>query len=166
MAAIHFKETQRFRETWIFYLVIAIVLVVSVFVCMGIFRSDYAGITKGIYCLLIPLLSAPVAFLYFIKLELEVDDMGIHYKMSPIHGMTKSLFWDQVAHCQIRQYRPIWEYGGWGWRRSFRRGQALTISGTKGLQIVLKNRKQLLIGVRNSEQLNEVLNSIKKKDGN
>jgi hypothetical protein len=157
MAAASFKEIQFFRKTVIFYILIAVLLVAAFPICNGILQSHYPATTKVIYCFILPIMFLPIGFLYLVKLKVEIDDMGIHYKLSPIHRMTKSIFWDEIASIELRTYKPIREYGGWGWKRSFRHGRALTISGTKGLQIVLKNNRRLLLGVQDTEQLSLIL---------
>jgi hypothetical protein len=65
--------------------------------------------------------------------------------------------WNEVQQCYIREYSPIFEYGGWGWRYSFSNGRAYNVSGKIGLQIVLKNGKRILIGTQKANKLKEYI---------
>ncbi|MCQ0110186.1 hypothetical protein JGC31_01235 [Zhouia sp. CL16] len=54
--------------------------------------------------------------------------------------------------CKVIKYNPIKDYGGYGWRIGFRgKGKALNIRGNKGIQIIYKNNKKLLIGTQKPE---------------
>jgi hypothetical protein len=57
-----------------------------------------------------------------------------------------------IRRCDARTYRPVWEYGGWGVRFGLR-GRAYSVSGNRGVQLELVNRKRILIGSRRPEEL-------------
>ncbi|MHC4338483.1 MAG: hypothetical protein ACYSTG_11155 [Planctomycetota bacterium] len=69
-----------------------------------------------------------------------------------------------MSECYARTYKPIREYGGWGIRYSFRKGigRAYNMSGNKGVQLVFKNGKKLLIGSQKPDELAQAINSIMK----
>ena len=64
---------------------------------------------------------------------------------------------DTIKSYEIRKYRPIREYGGWGIRFN-RHGKAYTVKGTLGLQMELTNGEKILIGTENPDKLLMVLN--------
>ena len=65
-----------------------------------------------------------------------------------------------MSEYYAREYKPLREYGGWGIRCSLKRGKAYNVSGNKGVQLVFKNGKQLLIGSQKAEALEEAIRSI------
>jgi len=66
-----------------------------------------------------------------------------------------------IESCEARVYRPIREYGGWGVRWAGRRGTAWNAHGDRGVQLVLRGGKRLLIGSQRSEELAEVIQGLR-----
>ena len=63
---------------------------------------------------------------------------------------------------EIREYKPIMEYGGWG-IRGFGSNRALNIKGKIGLQLVFKNGQKLLIGTQKADEIVKILAPFKNK---
>ena len=105
------------------------------------------------------------AILFFIiKLETEVRSDGLYVRFYPIHIRYKRFTADNLQQYYTRRYRPILEYGGWGIRYSFtKKGKAYNISGNKGVQLVLKNGKKLLIGSQRPDELVAAIDQMLKK---
>ncbi|MBL7145709.1 MAG: hypothetical protein ISS76_15840 [Phycisphaerae bacterium] len=97
---------------------------------------------------------------WLLKLETEVRSDGLYVRYFPFHFNFKRFNADDLSEYYARKYRPIWEYGGWGIRCSFGKGKAYNVSGNKGLQLVFKNGKRLLIGSQRAEELEEAIRSI------
>jgi len=97
-----------------------------------------------------------------IRLKTRIDESGIYYRFIPVHLRENKISWDDVAAIHVRKYSPIGEYGGWGMRYSMRHGRAYNISGSQGIQIVLKNKKKILIGTQKPEEADDVLAQLKK----
>lgn len=161
-----FEEEQSFVNTWIFYLVIGL----SVFAISGVgvsiwkdgFSSEkIAGlIIVFVVCLVI------IIILGFSKLYLTIDSTTIYYRYPPFVNSEKRLTKDDVIELYVRQYKPIWEYGGWGYRVRPGKGRAMNVSGNKGLQFILKNNKQLLIGTQKPQELEWAIKRLKDNWGN
>ena len=101
---------------------------------------------------------------FFTQLITEVREDGVYIRFIPFHGSFRRIGFDQVAQFEARMYRPIMEYGGWGIRCGFgKSGKAYNVKGNKGLQLVFKNDKRLLIGSQKPERLLEAMNSIRQK---
>ena len=87
-------------------------------------------------------------------------------KYTPIHlnKWTRSDNYggDDLSEYYARTYRPIWEYGGWGIRCSFGKGKAYNVSGNKGVQLVFKSGKRLLIGSQRADELEEALSKLER----
>ena len=101
----------------------------------------------------------PVLFC-FLKLKTQVRPDGLYVRFVPFHIKFKRFRSDDLSQYYARKYRPVWEYGGWGIRCSFRNDKAYNVSGNKGVQLVLKNGKRLLIGSQSPEELEQAIRRI------
>jgi hypothetical protein len=99
--------------------------------------------------LLMPLLLSKM------HLTTTVSAEGIRAQFVPFKATV--IPFDRIASCQARQYSPLGEYGGWGIRYSFSNGKALNVKGDRGVQLVFKEGKKLLIGSQRAEELAEVI---------
>ena len=112
-------------------------------------------------------MAIPIAvaiFFFIIKLETEVRSDGLYVRFYPIHIRYKRFTADNLQQYYTRRYRPILEYGGWGIRYSFtKKGKAYNISGNKGVQLVLKNGRKLLIGSQRPDELVAAIDQMLKK---
>jgi hypothetical protein len=111
--------------------------------------------------LIIPI-SISIPF-WLAKLQTQVRSDGLYVRFFPFHIKFKRFAFEDFSEYYAREYRPIWEYGGWGIRYTFRNGRAYNIRGNKGLQIVCKNGKKLLIGSQKPQELVAAIDSILKR---
>jgi len=59
-----------------------------------------------------------------------------------------------IVSAKVEKYRPILEFGGWGWRKRFlSRKTAFNVSGRIGLRVTLKNGSQILFGTRQEQEM-------------
>lgn len=101
---------------------------------------------------------------YFLRLKTEIDERGIHFQFLPFQFSKKTILWNDMENCHVRTYNAIKEFGGWGYRTSFGRGgKAYNVKGDKGIQIVLKTGKKILIGTQKEADAKEVINRYLKK---
>ena len=100
-----------------------------------------------------------LSLLFFImKLETRISDAGIAVRFFPIQLKFANYKWEDLDQVYLRDYSPIMEYGGWGIRSSFTgKGRALNVSGRKGLQLVFKDGRKLLIGTMKSFEIEQLL---------
>jgi hypothetical protein len=99
--------------------------------------------------------------LWYTRLDTIIDFEGLTYRFAPFHRSPRHISWDKVTVAVVRQYRPIVEYGGWGLRWGFS-GLAYNVSGNMGLQLILENRRRILIGTQKPEELEQALNELRK----
>jgi len=86
------------------------------------------------------------------------------YVFFPFHLTLKKYSWDNIQRFSVRQYDPITEYGGWGFRFGFlTKGMAFNVSGNKGIQLVLKNGSRLLIGTNKPDEASETLKKLEQR---
>ena len=139
-----FIEIQKIRQIW----VIILMLLVN---ALAIYYFAFESILIFVFVDLL---------LVFFQLKTKINEKGISYQLFPFHLKEKIFIWDERAEANIRKYSPILEYGGWGYRYSFKYGKAYNISGNMGLQLVLKNGKKILIGTNKPEELAAFLETI------
>ena len=108
-----------------------------------------------------------VLLIFFFKLTTRIDEEGIHYQFFPFHFSMRVLLWSEISTAVIRTYDPIGEYGGWGLKGgafwNYGKGKCINVSGDIGLQLTLKNGKNLLIGTQKKEAINSILATYKSK---
>lgn len=102
------------------------------------------------------LVGAPIYSLNTLRLITRVEQAGVCIRLYPFPG-TVIPFTD-ILSCEARTYRPLYEYGGWGIKYGLS-GKAYNVSCDRGVQLVLKTGKRILIGSQQSERLAEVISS-------
>ncbi|MEO8819652.1 MAG: hypothetical protein ABI267_01560 [Ginsengibacter sp.] len=156
---ILFSETQRFKQWWLWILLIGS----DIYTFYGSYKKIINAHTFGekppsIAELLISswfIVLLTILFL-IIRLDTQIKKDGVYVKFFPLHFRFRHYSWTQLSKCYVRKYSPMAEYGGWGLRRGFG-GRAYNISGNQGLQLEFKNKKKLLIGTQKPVELQEVL---------
>ncbi len=156
-----FSEIQKFRQWWLWFLLAGIKGVMGFFIVtqvlfghpLGSNLVDNALLLIGFLFMLI------LSLLFFImKLETRISDAGIAVRFFPIQLKFANYKWEDLDQVYLRDYSPIMEYGGWGIRYSFTgKGRALNVSGRKGLQLVFKDGRKLLIGTMKSFEIEQLL---------
>ena len=99
----------------------------------------------------------PVAFL-LARLETTVDHTGLRLRYVPFRN--RKIDASQIFSHTVVDYRPLREWGGWGIRFGFGRGWAYTAYGSRGVQLVLADRKRLLVGSQQPEALAAALQAL------
>ncbi len=159
-----FREEQKFSK-WIYWLICVMIIVSLVAVVFAVKEESAKGNPPNtgeffwlIVGIIIPIIIA--ALFAFLKLETQVRNDGLYIRFFPFHIRFKKFPWEDLSEAYARQYRPLWEYGGWGIRYSIRFGKAYNTRGNEGVQLVFNNGKKLLIGSQNAQELEEAIQSI------
>lgn len=153
-----FKEKQNFRKKFTFILLIAICLF-SVYTAFKYAMEHLDGDIDLLqfFTLLLPI---GVAFLIGnMSLSTRIDEQGIQYRFFPFHLSYRKIRWSDLDKCYVREYSPIAEYGGWGFRISFlrKKGTAFSVKGNLGLQLELKNGKKILLGTEKRTEIEQTI---------
>lgn len=161
---ILFAERQRFKQWWIWLLVLGIngLFLFGVFwqVINGHQFGDKPMSNVGLLIATCFISLGSVLF-FLIRLDTEIKTDGVYVRFFPIRIKYKQYQWVEISKFYVRQYAPIAEYGGWGYRIGlFGKGRALNVSGNKGLQLEFTNGKKLLIGTNKAEELIAVLKKV------
>jgi hypothetical protein len=156
-----FKEEQRFRHLWLWIVVIlASALPWIGLVIQVIFRQKLGNNPAPDWVVILIWLVFGIGlplFFYSIKLITEVRKDGIHLRFFPFHRKFKIFHYNEIESYTAREYKPIREYGGWGIRYVIG-GIAYNVYGNKGLQLVLKNKKKILVGTQKPEEFYQAIN--------
>jgi hypothetical protein len=154
-----FQETQTFRQLWLWALLLGVVSVAAVFlVAQMLSQPDKAALLAGPALVFFGVWAAVLVFLYVLKLTVTVDSQHLHVRFWPL--MRKDIALADITQYEVRAYRPILEYGGWGLRYSWR-GTAYNVSGNRGVQLVLAGGRRILIGSQMPEELAEAIARVK-----
>ena len=166
MNALPFKETQRLNQVWVWLILglvnLALIWMLITQLVLGQPVGDNPA-PDGFLILVVAVGIFMSGVVISMRLETEINEQGIHYRFFPLIRTFKSISFDELQEPSVRKYRPIVEYGGWGFRIGLRgTGKALNMSGNQGLQLVFKDGKRLLIGTQEPEALREALASFSK----
>ncbi len=154
-----FVEEQRFNQWWLYAIIIAtmVTIVISVYDVYDatiIEQTSEFWMSAGIGIVISFIMFAVL----FLKLETKIDERGVHYGFWPFQLNLKTAAWHEIEKCYVRTYSPLSEYGGWGYRISFKKhGKAYNVSGDKGIQIIFKNGNRTLIGTQKPSEVEAVL---------
>lgn len=163
---ISFNEIQRFRIKWAWAGVIAInglfIYAIIQQVLLGKpFGTkpapDFVLILVEVFLLLL------LFFILSIRLKTSYSEEGIEYRFSPFHLKARFIYWHELRDAYIREYNSLYEYGGWGIRLgSAKAGRAINTSEScnKGLQLQFKNGKLLLIGTKDPDAIQKILDEV------
>jgi hypothetical protein len=126
-----FEEVQKIDSIWPLS-ILAVTLVGNWLLYFFLKHDDltffYVSVLSiGLLCL----------FISSLKLSTEITNESVKYKMFPFHFKWRELSKKEIDKLEIRTYRPLQEYGGWGNRRG-KSGRAYTIKGNQGLQLTLR----------------------------
>ena len=160
----YFREEQKFRQLWLMIIIMA----TSVLPWIGliyqiIFGHKFGNNPAPDWMIIIIWVLFGIAFplvFFNTKLITEVGQTGIYLKFFPFHRKFKFFPFDEIESFKEREYRPIREYGGWGIRYGFG-GMAYNVYGNKGIQLVMKNKKKILIGSQKSYEFFKSIQRLK-----
>lgn len=107
------------------------------------------------------LLGLAMLWLYFkSRLVTEVRPDGLFVRFYPFHRRFQHIQAADIENCEVRVYRAIRDYGGWGIRRGVK-GAAYNVMGNRGAYLVLKNGRKLLVGSQKAQMLVDAIASIR-----
>ena len=163
MEKIFYKEEQKFNQAWV-WLILVIFLIPFFIVGNQLLElikadsDDYLTLSLVLFVLLVS--SIPVIWLFVkMKLVVEIRKDGIWYKFPPLLNKWKTINKSEIENFEIRKYKPIKEYGGWGIKGKFK-SKAYNVSGNIGLQLYLKNGRKVLFGTQRQEAIENAMKKL------
>ena len=162
MTKVLFTEKQRFNQKWIIIIVI-LTLAVALwsFIQQIVLDIPFGNNPAPDGTLILLLLTPFILFGFFFSLTLHtrIDRHGITYRFAPIQRKERFVKWESLKKVYVRKYKPIAEYGGWGFRIG-RSGKAFNTRGNMGLQLILSDGKKILIGTQKPEEIEKTLEKL------
>jgi Family of unknown function (DUF6141) len=157
---ILFREVQRFRQ-WFFWIPIAVVTGVVWYefgqqVVLGHPQGSNPIPNAAAWALTIVFGLGFPAMSIVLRLVTEVTPGLLKVRLAPLPFRHIDL--KDVRSLMAREYSPMREFGGWGIRFT-RHGKAYNAYGNKGVQLVLGDGSQILIGTQRPEELLAALRS-------
>ena len=158
--SIIFKENQKFDQWWLR----AIIWAGAILVWWAFYNQIILGKPWGsnpgpdwLVIILVIVIGIGLPMLFFsIQLITTVTSENIRVRFFPFQFKGRIIPVSEIEKFEIRQYRPILEYGGWGVKYG-KSGLAYNVKGNIGLQLYLKNGDKLLIGTQKKEFLQMAL---------
>jgi hypothetical protein len=158
-----FREVQRFRQPWLWVVILGIVGLVAWAVVQQFgygepFGTNPMSDTGLIVVALVFGVGLPL-FLLGITLTTEVRSDALYYRFFPLNLTFRRLGPEDIREYQIRTYSPLREYGGWGIRWGSK-GKAYNVSGDRGVELLLLDGRRVLIGSQRPEELAQALKMV------
>ncbi|UNY98910.1 hypothetical protein MQE36_00805 [Zhouia spongiae] len=144
-----FTEEQKFNQWWMYA---ALILVFTGALTPFVLEKDKlrSGDHESVMTLVLIIITLGLTFIFIrsVKLTTKIDEIGIHYKFFPIHLNMKIIKWEEINFCEVKKHLRIKNFGGYGRHIN---GKSVKIRGYKGIQVILKSNKRMLIGTQQAE---------------
>lgn len=126
---------------------------------MGAARGPAAGLLgAAVLSLVVGALAS--AFLFPLRTRVDREEIEIRFGQYTRFRIPVA----DIESAEARTYRPLWEYGGWGIRFG-RDGIAYSMRGDRGVQLVLRGGRRVLIGSARADELAEAIRSAMSRAG-
>lgn len=159
--ACYFEEKQRMNQWFIWVVLLFLNGLSAVGVYVQIIEKQPVGNNPmsdiGLIILAVFMVALTV-FILSVRLETKIFEDHIAFRLSPFHLKVRQIKRDQLKSIDVRTYKPILEYGGWG-LRGMGKNVAYNISGNQGIQLELHNGKRILLGTRQPDAARAALNA-------
>lgn len=161
-----FTEVQRFRQWWVWLLVLLVAGVswygfIQQIVLNKPFGNNPAPDPVMIMIWVIFGLFFPALF-YSLKLVTEVRYDSLYVRFFPLQFHSHKISYGEIKNYEIRTYSALKEYGGYGIRYGTK-GKAYNVYGNRGIQFEFLDGKRLLIGSQRPEELIQALRSVARR---
>jgi len=173
-----YREEQSFRQSIIPWIMLASILFIIGGFSVSFYQQLYLGKPYGnepmsnnglIWSSIVSFIVLSAVFIFILsgRLVTEIWTDGIRYKFTPLIRKIRFIPLAEIVEVKVEKYRPIIEFGGWGWRRRLMaRKRAFNVSGSIGVRVTLKNRSQILFGTRQQEEMKRAVEKMLQPDTN
>ncbi len=145
-----FKESQRFRQWWIWLLMSPLILVTAYVIIAQLILGKPIGDKPlpDIGVLLFSLFAFGIIFLvWYMRLDTKINEKGVFMTYRPV--LRRTYMWKDIDKTEIIDYGFV----GYGFRWRPKHGWVYNIGGNMGLKIYLKSGKHLTIGTQKPNEL-------------
>jgi len=162
-----FHESQKFNQWWFKLLMFSVVLITFGSIILAypeVEPSEMTTFFLGSISAIVITLLIPGLF-FVVKLITKIDDAGVHYGFWPFQRTLRTAHWHEIEKCYVREYSPLREFGGWGYKYSMRgKGKVYNTKGNMGIQIVFKNNTKTLVGTQKPEEARRIIEKFTSKE--
>ena len=163
-----FTETQRFRQDWLWALLLVSTLPAFVLVVVVVV-ADAGGLTSDVYPVLAGvtlLLWGPLVVFYRAALVTEVRTDGLYLKLVPVHLSFRHVPCEDITAVETTSFSPLSDYGGIGvrynptvyrWGISFDGPKAYIASGGDGVHVDRADARSPVVGTQRPAELRAAL---------
>lgn len=173
MKKVLFREIQKYSQGWNLFMILITHVSALILFFYALYQQTIIGKPFGdnpapdwALVLLIAALALTLVGLLIMKLEVWIDQDGIHYRYFPLIWNDKLISKAEIQRYEIRKYSAVLDYGGRGIRLGIGRkwGKAFIVSGNTGLQLYLTNGKKVLFGTQRSQAIMYAIEEMMKSD--
>ncbi len=161
-----FREVQRFRQWWLWLLLLPGALAITGIMAYGMVVQLALGRPWGdepmsdvglaiVGSLSIALVLLVVLGLYSMKLVTEVRGDGLYIVFFPLYR--RRIAFQDIWQCEPVSYRPLGDYGGWGIRWNPWNGLVYSTSGNTGVRLELVGGRRVLTGSQRAGELAQAI---------
>jgi len=163
-----FREVQHFRQTRIMallapimlltFFLLGLIMLKQLFLSQSLDGKSLSHLVPGIVGAVLSVTGVGICYFvfYLMKMETTVRNDSLHIRFYPL--ISRMIRFDDIKRSEVRTYKPVREYGGWGIRGGLgKAGGAYNVSGNRGVQLELTNGKRLLIGSQQPEKLAQAI---------
>lgn len=150
---ILFREEQGFTQWFIWALLFGLVGIPLYGIVQQILLKEPFGDHPMSDWGLILFLIGTLLFCYFfwsVRLKTTISKDHVHIQFRPLAN--KKVYWRDVAKAEVVQYSP---WIGYGLRLSTSYGTVYNTRGNKGLQLILKEGKKMMIGTQRPREMED-----------
>jgi len=145
-----FKEEQQFSRWWILLFLTGLPIVAIASYSTGDYRPVWFTLP----------FFAIVTFLFvMIRLRTRITKREVEFQFYPF--VKRKYAWRDIEKAEVLDYGFV---GGWGIRIGTKYGTVYNVAGKKGLQLILKNGKKIVIGTQKSAELGRWLEQMRNTD--
>lgn len=167
-----FKETQTFRGTWAWWLILVVSAPVAGMFLWAFFQQLILGEPWGtkpisnlglvaVGGLAIIVVSSVFTLFQVMKMKVEIDQETLYYSFYPFIRTNRVVSKEHVETLFVRESNPVLEFGGWGYRIGFFTAKALNVKGKWGLQLVFRSGEKLFLGTQKPKELEQAIKTLK-----
>jgi hypothetical protein len=143
-----YHEEQHFHGALMTLLLIAMVFVVAVTVVAVVLARPGDALLLAVAPVVVVLVASLISLSH---LDIDVTDRGVSIAFRYLWP-TRRIRFEDIVGLEIRRYRPLLDYGGWGVRLG-PRGWAYSTGGDVGVQLRLRSGLPVLIGTKSPREL-------------
>ncbi|MEI6020846.1 MAG: hypothetical protein WCR21_06930 [Bacteroidota bacterium] len=160
-ASTIFFEIQQFRNHWFWQLLLLAPFsyfcgVLAYQLYSGKFVGDHPASNFDLALLLLFYGSIAYFALFYVKLTTVISAEKISYGWNLPSAQLNEIKVEDIQSCELVTYHFV----GYGYRFSLKYGRVYNVWGNKGLLIIMKNGKKIMLGTNSTKHLKSAINQI------